>query len=279
MAKRSEPGVRVGADVGATLAKLAIGRPHGPPALRTLPVDSLAQVAREVEAARPEIVGVTGGGAGALAELLRVACRASEEFSAWRTGSHRLLAGCGLDPGGRYLLVSLGTGTSALRVEGKSVVRVGGTALGGGTIVGLGAALAGTADFAQLASLARRGDRRRVDLLVSEIYRAGESPLPGDLNASSFAKLARGSSREPPDRADLAHAIMALVGENVGLICNGLAAAAGARRIVFGGTPLRDNESLVEILRFLTVAGGREAVVLPDGEFTGALGALELAAG
>ena len=56
-------------------------------------------------------------------------------------------------------------------------------------------------------------------------------------------------------------------------------AAAGVKRIVFGGTSLRGNESLVEILRVLTAAGGREAVVLPNGEFAGALGAMELAAG
>ncbi len=166
-----------------------------------------------------------------------------------------------------------------MRVEGTRVARVGGTALGGGTILGLGAALVGTADFADLASLAHRGDRRRVDLLVSEIYRTGDSPLPGDLNASSFAKLALGSANETPARADLAHAIMGLVGENVALICNGLAAAAGVKRIVFGGTSLRGNESLVEILRVLTAAEGREAILLPNGEYAGALGAMELAAG
>jgi type II pantothenate kinase len=271
--------LRVGADVGATLVKLAVATPGEPASLRTLPVDSLEQVAREIEAARPESVGLTGGGAGALAALLSVEAFASDEFSAWRTGSRPLLEACGVDADEPYLLVSVGTGTSAMRVEGTRVARVGGTALGGGTIVGLGAALVGTADFADLASLAQQGDRRRIDLLVSEIYRTGDSPLPGDLNASSFAKLALGSVNATPARADLAHAIMGLVGENVALICNGLAAAAGVKRIVFGGTSLRENESLVEILRILTAVGGREAVVLPDGEFAGALGAMELAAG
>jgi type II pantothenate kinase len=188
-----------------------------------------------------------------------------------------MLSGSGHDANGPYLLVSLGTGTSAMRVEGEAVVRVGGTALGGGTVLGLGAALLGTSDFAELASLARAGDRRNVDLLVSEIYRAGESPLPGDLNASSFAKLSRLPADQEPARADLAHAIMGLVGENVALICAGLAAAAQTNRIVFGGTTLRNNESLAEILRFVTMANGHEAILLPDGEYTGAVGALALA--
>ena len=82
---------------------------------------------------------------------------------------------------------------------------------------------------------------------------------------------------QKPARADMAHAIMGLVGENVALICTGLAAAAQTNRIVFGGTTLRNNESLAEILRFLTVANGHEAILLPDGEYTGAMGALALA--
>jgi pantothenate kinase len=67
------------------------------------------------------------------------------------------------------------------------------------------------------------------------------------------------------------------VGENVALICNGLAAAAQVTRIAFGGTTLRDNTTLVEMLRLLSTAYGNQATFLPDGEFAGALGALEIA--
>ncbi len=263
--------------MGATLVKLAVQGPEGRLSFQMLPADSLAQVAREVEATHPESVGLTGGGASALAAVLGTPSRSSDEFSAWRTGAHQMLASSGHRANGPYLLVSLGTGTSALRVEGESVSRVGGTALGGGTVLGLGVALLGTSDFAELASLAREGNRRNVDLLVSEVYPAGESPLPGDLNASSFAKLARMPADWKPARADLAHAIMGLVGENVALICTGLAAAAQTNRIVFGGTTLRNNESLSEILQFLTLANGLEAILLPDGDYTGAVGALALA--
>ena len=68
-----------------------------------------------------------------------------------------------------------------------------------------------------------------------------------------------------------------LVGENVGLICNGLALAARVERIVFGGTSLRNNPVLTDILAGLGAAFGRKVVFLSDGEFTGAVGALELA--
>src|SRR5262249_19094699 len=140
------------------------------------------------------------------------------EFEAWAAGARALL---GREPPPRFLVVSVGTGTSAILVEPGGATRVGGTALGGGVIVGLGAALCGERDFDEIAAVAQGGDRRRVDLLVSDIYTEGEFLLPGDINAASFAKLAREGSR--PAAADLAHGIMGLVGENVGLICGGLA--------------------------------------------------------
>ena len=71
---------------------------------------------------------------------------------------------------------------------------------------------------------------------------------------------------------------MGLVGENVALICGGLAAAAGVARIVYGGTTLRNNPAITDILRALAPAHACEATILRDGEFTGALGALEIAA-
>jgi type II pantothenate kinase len=159
-------------------------------------------------------------------------------------------------------------------VEPGGVTRVGGTALGGGTIVGLGAALCGERDFDAIAALARCGDRRRVDLLVSDIYPAGEFALPGEINAASFAKLARDG--RAPAAADLAHGIMGLVGENVGLVCGGLAQRLDVELIVFGGSTLRANPALSAILGGVCTFLGRSPHFLADGQYAGAFGALAL---
>ncbi len=260
----------LGADVGASLVKLAERGPDAGTRYQLLPREAIERVAAQVESSGPERVGLTGGGAGELQRHLSMDTARVDEFSAWRLGAGELLREVGLEAS-RYLLVSVGTGTSALLVDGAKTTRVGGTALGGGTVVGLGSGLVGSARFEELAALAARGDRRRVDLLVSEI---GDIPLPGDVTASSFAKLARAA---PHDACDLAHAVMGLVGENVALICNALAAVNGVKRIVYAGGTLRDNPRLVEILRGLTQVLGHEPVILPNGEFAGALGALLLA--
>jgi type II pantothenate kinase len=180
-------------------------------------------------------------------------------------------------------VVSLGTGTSILLVTPETTLRVGGTALGGGAVVGLGGTLA-SANFEELCELAHQGDAGAVDLRVSDIYANHEIPLAGDLTAASFGKLARdldeqGFARKPSpqDRADRVAGVMRLVGENVALICAGIAAATRAQHVVYGGSTLRGNSCLVEVLREVTALCGLQCCFLPHGGFAGALGALELA--
>jgi len=221
-----------------------------------------------------------------------------------------LLARSGLRPARPYLLASVGTGTSALLVGRGAVRRLGGTALGGGTLTGLGALLLGNRSFAEIAALAQRGDRSSVDLYISDIYpqfppgytaanfgraartaadaaaSAASTTAPGGA-ASASSAAASGSAPAPksaaadaarPSPADIAHALVAMVGENVSLLCSALAAThPDVRQLVFGGATLRHNPAMRAIIRQITQARGLEALLLEDGEFTGALGALTLA--
>ena len=92
------------------------------------------------------------------------------------------------------LLVTIGSGVSLIKVNDfNSFERVGGTMIGGGTLLGLSNLLTGINDFNRIIELAQSGANSNVDMLVSDIY--GEnSPfkeLAGDLLASSFAKVAQ----------------------------------------------------------------------------------------
>ena len=186
-------------------------------------------------------------------------------------------ADLGLAADAPYLLVSVGTGTSVLRVEGADVARVGGTALGGGTLMGLSGALTGKTDYEEICRLAEKGDRGRVDLRVGDLYAENEIQLPGETTAAAFGKLALPSSKAPSVE-DLAAAILGLVGENVALIGCGIAYATGVRRLVYGGGTLHDNPVLVSVLQAVTSMAGCEPVLLEHGTFAGAVGALDSAA-
>jgi type II pantothenate kinase len=216
---------------------------------------------------------VTGGGGARFADLVALDTTRIGEFEAWAAGARELLRIQGATSAEPFLLVSLGTGTLALLVEPDRVARVGGTGLGGGTILGLGRALTGRAGFDEIVALASQGDRRRVDLLVSDVYPDGLAQIPGAATAASFGKLACEARGDP---CDLAGALLGLVGENVALLCNALAGQAGVARIVFGGSTLRGNARLSQLLVAFTAAFGREPIVLANGEYSGAIGALLL---
>jgi len=310
-------GVSAGIDFGTSLIKLAARGAEdaagaGALHLRLFPAAAVSEALACAAALAPQRLGLTGGGAAAAAAQLAKrpgALRAAQfpEFDAWAAGAQALLARSGLRPARPYLLASVGTGTSALLVGRGAVRRLGGTALGGGTLTGLGALLLGNRSFAEIAALAQRGDRSSVDLYISDIY----PQFPPGYTAANFGRAARNATAESaapadaasaasdnapggasagtaetraaadtarPSPADIAHALVAMVGENVSLLCSALAAThPDVRQLVFGGATLRHNPAMRAIIRQITQARGLEALLLEDGEFTGALGALTLA--
>ena len=101
-----------------------------------------------------------------------------------------------------FLLCNVGTGVSILHVQSETeYTRVSGTALGGGTFLGLTRLLTAARRFQDALDSAGHGDARRVDMLVADIYGAGEDrsglALPGDLTASFFAKSTMRGDAEP----------------------------------------------------------------------------------
>jgi type II pantothenate kinase len=270
-------GEEIGLDLGATLTKAVVveaGSSLADFQTFLFPSGDRASIAAFLASRRSPHLAATGAGARRLAKQFTGdrPVFIEDEFQAWGLGEEALLIGADFVPSCPHLLVSLGTGTSILRVEtGEAVVRVGGTGLGGGTLQGFGRLLLDETDYDTLTSLAAQGDRRRVDLLVRDLYGAGEIPLSGDLTA---ANLGRVLSRDP---RDLAHAIVGLIGENVGLLAGALARGeigAAPLDIVYAGATLRANVALHDVLAFTSNLVGATARFLPYGEYVGAVGAL-----
>lgn len=260
----------IGIDVGATLCKVAVLTDTF--ATEHHSSRDLGTVSRRVDALGPARVVATGGGAAVFAEALaghhveRVS-----EFDAWARGAPLVAQAEGVALPARHLLVSLGTGTSILAIDGPRVTRAGGTAIGGGTALGLAKLLLAVERFDDLVALAARGDRRRVDLLVSEVYPDMEASVARNLTASNFAKI---DSTRPED---LAHALMGLVGETVVLVSLGLARAAGTETVVFCGTTLAHNPPLRAIVEEIATFFGLVPLFLAHGAYCGAVGAASFA--
>lgn len=277
--RENAPGI--GVDVGATLAKLAVRSSEGELQLELMDANELDPLIGKINGLPRLPLGLTGCGAERLAARLDLEIHRSNEFEAWGRGARLLLERQQKAAQEPYLLVSMGTGTSMLRVDEDRTTRLGGTALGGGTVVGLGRVLAGVDNHSALCELALRGKRDRVDLLIQHIYPGGVAGLPPEATAASFGLLARGPNLNAPTEnrpADLAAAVIGLVAENVALQSSALAQAAGLSSVVYGGSTLLDNPLLQILLAGITAASGKETILLLDGGYAGALGALEFAA-
>mmetsp|Transcript_85621 Transcript_85621/g.169933 ORF Transcript_85621/g.169933 Transcript_85621/m.169933 type:complete len:531 (+) Transcript_85621:61-1653(+) len=181
-----------------------------------------------------------------------------------------------------FILVNMGSGVSILRVDSEAAndyVRVGGTACGGGTFLGLARALTSACTFEEALALAAEGDASHVDKLVSDIYGVEGSAslgLPGNLTASNFGKLSDNCRCSEPD---LARALLQMVTQQSVLLATAFARHANCLDRVFfvGGFVDEPNH----IARTAIAANFRSlggcAYFLRHSDFLGALGSLKCA--
>ncbi len=171
-----------------------------------------------------------------------------------------------------FILTNVGTGTSIHHIDQLTNRRIGGTGVGGGTLLGLSALLTGEKEFSQIVQLASQGDREGIDLKVSHIYEEAEPPIPGNLTASNFGRLLSLQAELKID--DLLASIMGLVGETVATVSVHAAGQCKTNEIIYIGSSFIHNPLLAQIASDYTQLRGARATFLPRGEFSGAVGAL-----
>ena len=147
-----------------------------------------------------------------------------------------------------YMLVTIGTGVSVLRVDGpRQHERVSGSTIGGGTFWGLMRLLTDVESFHDSMKLAEKGDLSKVDMMVGDIYGDNSEALEklglaANIVASSFGKLV---SKDDPSKGltqeDLARALLSLVTNNIGQVAYLNAKLHNTPRIYFVGSFLREN--------------------------------------
>lgn len=141
--------------------------------------------------------------------------------------------------GGLYLsglkeaiVVSLGTGTAIVHAKaGGNVEYLGGTGVGGGTLVGLSKLMLGLEDIAHIDELAADGNLDNIDWRIKDITNKNIVPgMPDKMTASNF-----GNVSEIAEKSDIALGIMNLVYETIGMVAIFAARAHGLRDIVLTG--------------------------------------------
>jgi type II pantothenate kinase len=260
----------IGIDAGGTLVKIVFdeeGRFH----YRKSGYEDAESVFQWLKLMAPGArIAVTGGRGEWVKKNFFPEAEIIPEFHAVSEGAGHLFSLKNSEALGTFLLVNVGTGTSIFLSGDGNCDRLGGTGLGGGTLVGLGRLLTGSADFSELAELGLAGDRTNADLLVKDIYGDGDEPLLGEMTASNFAK------NNSASKEDHVAALFNMVAENIYLLVSQLAAVHKIRTVVFAGGALSANSLLKENLgRYLELAG-LQPVFLEKGGYCGAVGAMLL---
>jgi type II pantothenate kinase len=171
------------------------------------------------------------------------------------------------------LVVSLGTGTALVSVRGEHIEHVGGTGVGGGTLLGLARHLLGVSRLDTLEQMAAIGDLTRVDLTVGDIAGGPVGIVPASATASNFGKL-----RSDPTPADKAAALVNMVAEVTFTVSLMAARARQHHDIVLTGKlsrvkPLRDRLEEMQPRR------GENMIIPPYAEYATAIGAARAASG
>lgn len=115
----------------------------------------------------------------------------------------------GLD---RLVVVSMGTGTTLVRVDGDKINHIGGISMGGGTLQGLSHLLLKTSHIDDVVEMASRGDISHINLQIKDISKGDIEGLPMHATASLFGKAVSGNATQE----DIAKGLICMVLETIG---------------------------------------------------------------
>ena len=115
----------------------------------------------------------------------------------------------GLD---RLVVVSMGTGTTLVRVDGDKINHIGGISMGGGTLQGLSHLLLKTSHIDDVVEMASRGDISHINLQIKDISKGDIEGLPMHATASLFGKAVSGNATQE----DIPKGLICMVLETIG---------------------------------------------------------------
>jgi type II pantothenate kinase len=130
------------------------------------------------------------------------------------------------------LVVSAGTGVAMVAATPDGVEHVTGSAVGGGTLLGLSRLILGTDDVDEIDSLAMVGDASAVDIMLQEAVGGEIGRLPSNANAVNLGKLDR---EEGFSRENLAAGLVRLVAQVIAVIAINASNAVSLEEIVLVG--------------------------------------------
>ncbi len=210
-----------------------------------------------------DIVKITGVGSAKITKpIYGLRCEHVSEFDCIGLGGLWL---SGLD---EAIVVSLGTGTAIIHaVEGKQPEYLGGTGVGGGTLVGLSKRMLGLEEIEHIQELAKGGDLDKIDWRIGNLTKNIVPGAPEKMTASNF-----GNVSDIASKADVAMGIINMVFETIAMVAMFAARSYDLKDVVLTGN-LTTLEKAPEIFANLNAMFGMNFVIPERSQFGTVIGA------
>ena len=112
----------------------------------------------------------------------------------------------------QLIVVSMGTGTTLVRVDGDDISHIGGISMGGGTLQGLSRLMLNPSHINEVVSMASKGDISNINLQIKDISKEDIEGLPMHATASLFGKAVDSNATDN----DIAKGLICMVLETIG---------------------------------------------------------------
>ncbi|MDR2530792.1 MAG: pantothenate kinase [Oscillospiraceae bacterium] len=214
-----------------------------------------------------ERVSLTGVGASFFSgELYGIPVEKVSEFESIGLGALQL---SGLT---RVIAASVGTGTAFIRATERGATRLGGTGVGGGTLLGLSSLLLSEEDVGRVSELSALGDPANVDLLMGVISAEDIPALPRFATAANFGNVNPTTRRE-----DLARGVTNLIAQTIGMMAVFLTRndPDGISDVVLVGS-VSNLPQFADVMAAISAMTGVRFTIPENATFATAFGALSL---
>ncbi|MBE6546293.1 MAG: pantothenate kinase [Ruminococcaceae bacterium] len=197
--------------------------------------------------------------------LYALDCRKVSEFQCVGLGGLYL---SGLE---EAIVVSMGTGTALIHAtktkDGTQTEYLGGTGVGGGTLLGLSRQMLGVDTIEHLEQLAATGDLGKVDLRIGDISGDNSFQIGAELTASNFGKLS-----DIANKHDIALGISNMVAETIAMLSVFAARSFGLKNVVLTGN-LTAISSIIRVFEGLEKNFGVRFLIPELSQFATVIGA------
>ena len=217
-----------------------------------------------IELSDIDIIKLTGVGSAKINKpIYGLECEHVSEFDCIGLGGLYL---SGLD---EAIVASLGTGTALIHARrGEKMEYLGGTGVGGGTLVGLAKRMLGMDDIQHIQELAEGGDLDKIDWRIGNISKKDLLPGASDkMTASNFGNIS-----DIATKADIALGIINMVFETIAMVSMFAARNYDLRDIVLTGN-LTTLKKAPELFRSLNAMFNLNFIIPDNSRFGTVIGA------